>query len=413
MAGGEGSFSRWAREPAVTAVLALGITQICAWGTTLYALGILGEPIAKDLGWSRSFTFGGLTVGLLVASLISTRVGKAIDRFGGQRVMAIGAIVSALGLVVLGLATTKAHYVAAWVVLGVAMRLSLYDAAFPSLVQVTPSRGRLAISALTLFGGFASTVFWVIGHWINQAHGWRTAIFVYAAVNLLICLPLNWYGLARRETSQEPEASQASTGAAKPTSTGVIAPHLRFRAMLLFGVVMAASGTAMGVLASHLVTVIASSGVGLDTAVWLAALKGVAQVAGRAADMAFGQKLHPITTARISLVFFPLSFLVLIFGGASFLSALLFTMLIGISNGLVTIVRGALPLALFGTEGYGAILGKLAVPYLVCNALAPLGFAALTDWLGQSAGIAFLVIVGTIAWLTMEVMAAWFSRQSV
>src|SRR5262245_44270092 len=161
----------WLRQPATHAVFALGITQIIAWGTSLYALGVLGKPIAADTGWSQSLVFGGLTVGLLASGAVSAFVGRTIDRRGARATMAIGSIVMAVGLVLLSLVTDPYAYLAVWVLLGVAMRLSLYDAAFAALVQVTPTRGRRAISYLTLFGGFASSIFWPIGHALNGAVG--------------------------------------------------------------------------------------------------------------------------------------------------------------------------------------------------------------------------------------------------
>src|SRR3954453_20812643 len=139
----DGAGSRLAgllRDPAPHAVLALGIPQICAWGTTLYALGVLGKPIAADTGWSQSLVFGGLTVGLLVSSVVSAYVGRLIDRRGGRAVMSIGSILAAIGLVALSQVSDPYAYLAVWAFLGLAMRMTLYDAAFAALVQVTPSR---------------------------------------------------------------------------------------------------------------------------------------------------------------------------------------------------------------------------------------------------------------------------------
>src|SRR5581483_631582 len=152
--------SAFLRDPVTHAVVALGFTQIIAWGTTLYALGVLGKPIAADTGWSQSIVFGRLTVALLVSGAGSTTVGRWIDEHGGQLVMSAGSVLIALGLVLLSRVRQPYAYLAAWAFLGLAMRMNLYDAAFAALVQVTPSRGRRAISYLTLFGGFASSVFW-------------------------------------------------------------------------------------------------------------------------------------------------------------------------------------------------------------------------------------------------------------
>ena len=398
------------RHPATHAILALGITQICAWGTSLYALGVLGKPIAADTGWSQSLVFGGLTVGLLVSSAVSPYVGRLIDRRGGQAVMSIGSIVMAVGLVLLSLVTAPYAYLAVWALLGIAMRMSLYDAAFAALVQVTPSRGRRAISYLTLFGGFASSVFWPIGHALNAEYGWRSTLLIFAAINLVVCLPLHWLGLARRETAEHAAQVQAEAGAA-----GTAEPPLegtpRLVAMVLFSLIVAASAVVFGALAVHLVPILEAAGLAGAVAVGIASLKGVAQVAGRIWDLTLARKWHPIDVGRVSVAFIPLSFAVLMLGGGNFAAALAFTLLFGISNGLVTIMRGAVPLALFGPKGYGEVLGILATPYLLLGAVAPAAFALIVERWGYSAGEAVLLGAGALSLLSMEIMARWYRRR--
>ena len=224
---GASAWGAFARDPATHAVVALGFTQIIAWGTTLYALGVLGKPIAADTGWSQSLVFGGLTIALLVSSAASTTVGRLIDARGGRQIMCAGSVLIAVGLVALSQVTHPYAYLAAWAFLGLAMRMSLYDAAFAALVQVTPSRGRRAISYLTLFGGFASSAFWPIGHALNGAYGWRTTLLVFAAVNLAICLPLHWLGLARRES--DVRAIPAATATADTASSAIGSATRRYR----------------------------------------------------------------------------------------------------------------------------------------------------------------------------------------
>ena len=199
----------------LAAVCALGITQITAWGTSYYCLGVLAGPIATDTGWSRSLVYFGFTAALLAMGLVSTSVGRAIDRYGARAVMTLGTLLVSAGLFALSLVRTEAAYLAVWVFLGVGMRLCLYDAAFAALVQVVPSRGRLAISYLTLFGAFASTVFWVIGHYLNDAAGWRQTLVIFAVINLVVCLPLNWFGLARRETAGADAAAASAVQASR------------------------------------------------------------------------------------------------------------------------------------------------------------------------------------------------------
>jgi MFS family permease len=399
---------RWLAAPTGTAICALGMTQIIAWGTTLYALGVLGAPIAEETGWSRGLVFAGLTAGLLASGAASTHLGRAIDRHGARVIMCAGSGLSALGLWLLSLVTDPFAYLAVWLLLGLAMRMTLYDAAFAALVQVTPTRGRRAISYLTLFGGFASSVFWPIAHWLNAGYGWRTTLFVFAAINLFVCLPLNWWGLARREPTAERPLEPAADNAA--ASDAVLEGPPRTIAMLLFGLVMSTTAFVIGAMAAHLPAVLEASGLSAAVAVTLASIKGVAQVAGRIADILFGQKLHPVDLGRLSIWLLPSSFLVLMAGGASFWAALTFTLMFGVANGLVTIVRGAVPLALFGPTGYGAILGILATPYLVMNALAPTLLAVVIDLAGYPAAEAMLLVAGLLAAAAIEVMAAWHRR---
>jgi hypothetical protein len=408
--GAPSAWSAFARDPAAHAVVALGFTQIIAWGTTLYALGVLGKPIAADTGWGQSLVFGGLTIALLVSSAASTTVGRLIDTRGGRQIMSVGSVLVAIGLVALSQVTHPYAYLAAWAFLGLAMRMSLYDAAFAALVQVAPSRGRRAISYLTLFGGFASSVFWPIGYELNANYGWRTTLLVFAAINLCVCLPLHWFGLAHRD------AEIVAADAAAPAAAAVPAdPPLQGTArtigMVLFGLIGAATAVVFGALAVHLVPILEATGLALATAVFLASLKGFAQVAGRIWDLTLARKWHPMSVGRVSVAFLPLSFLVLMLGGADFLTAFAFTLLFGISNGLVTIVRGAVPLTLFGAKGYGAVLGILATPYLLLAALSPAAFALVVERWGYGVGEAIMLGAGLVSFLAMEVMALWYRRQ--
>jgi MFS family permease len=399
------------RDPAAHAVVALGVTQIIAWGTTLYALGVLGKPIAADTGWSQGLVFGGLTVGLLTSAAVSAVVGRLLDRHGGRAIMSIGSIVMAFGLVLLSQVTHPYTYLAVWVLLGIAMRLCLYDAAFAALVQVTPSRGRRAISYLTLFGGFASSIFWPIGYALNGAVGWRQTLLIFAAMNVAICLPVHWVGLARREVVAQLDPTP-SAGNSAPIAAATLEGTSRTIAMALFSLIVAASAVVFGALAVHLVPILQATGLAAASAVLLASLKGVAQVVGRLWDLTLARAWHPIDVGRVSVACIPLSFLVLMLGGANFWAALIFTLLFGIANGLVTIMRGSVPLALFGPAGYGEVLGVLATPYLLLAAIAPWAFALVVEHYGYGVGEAILLGAGALSLAAMEVMALWYRRLS-
>jgi MFS family permease len=393
----------------VGAVVALGITQITAWGTSYYCLGVLAAPISQDTGWSRGFVFLGFTVALLAMGLVSSTVGRAIDRHGGRAVMTLGTVLVSAGLLALAHVRSETVYLAVWAFLGVGMRLCLYDAAFAALVQVAPSRGRKAISYLTLFGAFASSVFWVLGHALNEQVGWRQTLVLFALINLVVCLPLHWLGLARRETADfaAPDAGAGAAAVDGPPLEG----RVRSVAIVLFALIMSLNGFVFGVISVQLVSLLEAAGLATAAAVWVASMKGVAQFAGRVIEIVFGRNLRAITVGRIAVGVLPPSLLLLLAGTGSLPIVVAFTLIMGASQGVITIVRGAVPLALFGAKGYGAVLGVIATPVLVVNAASPTAFAWVVDRWGWGTGRVALLISCSAAWLAMELMSRWYERR--
>src|SRR5687768_3502143 len=387
------------------AVVALGITQITAWGTSYYCLGVLAGPISRDTGWSRGFVFLGFTVALLTMGLVSSTVGRMIDRHGGRAVMTLGTVLVSAGLFALAQVHGHAAYLAVWAFLGLGMRLCLYDAAFAALVQVAPSRGRTAISYLTLFGAFASSVFWVVGHALEAQVGWRQTLVLFAAINLVVCLPLHWFGLARRERAA-PGPGPAAAADASPDGPP-LEGRARSVAIALFALIMSLNGYVFGVISVQLVPMLEAAGLATATAVWVASLKGVAQFAGRVVEITFARNLRAMSVGRIAVGVLPPSLLLLLAGTGSLPLVLAFTLLMGASQGVITIVRGAVPLALFGARGYGAVLGVIATPVLVVNAASPTVFAWIVDRWGWGPARVSLLVSCSAAWLAMEVMSRW------
>jgi MFS family permease len=400
---------RWRSDPLVLSVNALGITQITAWGTSFYCLGVLAKPIANETGWAISTIFLGFSVALVVMSLISTSVGRLIDRMGARAVMSIGTVIVSAGLLGLSQVRDVATYLAAWAVLGVGMRCCLYDAAFAALVQAVPSRGRLAISYLTLYGAYASTVFWVIGHYLNEAHGWRGTLIIFAAINLAVCLPLNWLGLSRRERATEPATEPAAAKAAEASPDGpLLEGRLRIVGIALFALIMSLNGFVFGVVSLQLVPLLEAAGLAGATAVWVASLKGHGQFAGRLVEIFFGRNLRAMTVARIAIGVLPPALLLLMVARGELWLLVTFTLLLGASQGVITIVRGAVPLALFGTEGYGAVLGLIATPILLVNAFSPTLFALIVDQVGWQNSLYALLACSILTWLAIELMSRWY-----
>jgi MFS family permease len=395
-------------DPMMRAVLALGLTQITAWGTSYYCLGVLAGPISRDTGWSRGFVFLGFTVALLAMGLVSSAVGRAIDRRGARAVMTLGTALVSIGLFALSQVRSEAAYLVVWAFLGVGMRLCLYDAAFAALVQVAPSRGRKAISYLTLFGAFASSVFWVVGQALNERVGWRQTLVAFALINLAVCLPLHWFGLARRESDRVGEPAVAS--AASPDGPPLNGATRRI-AIALFALIMSLNGFVFGVISVQLVPVLEATGLATAAAVWVASLKGVAQFGGRVVEIVFARNLSAMTVGRIAVGILPPALVLLLTGTGSLPLVIAFTLLMGASQGVITIVRGAVPLALFGAKGYGAVLGLIAMPVLVVNAVSPTLFAWIVERWGWETGRVALLLSCSAAWLAMELMARWYERQ--
>jgi len=407
MTDSQAGWRRWRSDPLVVSVNALGIGQVTAWGTSYYCLGVLAKPIAAETGWAISTIFLGFSVALVTMGLISAWVGQLIDRIGARSVMSIGTVVVSAGLLGLSQVRDVASYMAAWLVIGVGMRCCLYDAAFAALVQAVPSRGRTAISYLTLYGAYASTVFWVIAHYLNTAYGWRGTLLIFAAINLVVCLPLNWLGLARREAA--PEATTA-----RPPERAQDGPALQGRVraigIALFALIMSLNGFVFGVISLQLVPLLEAAGLAGAAAVWVASLKGHGQFGGRLVEIFFGKNLKAMTVARIAIGVLPPALLLLMLARGELWLLVAFTLLLGASQGVITIVRGAVPLALFGAQGYGAVLGLIATPILLVNAFSPALFALIVDQVGWHNALYVLLACSILTCLAIELMSRWYER---
>jgi predicted MFS family arabinose efflux permease len=363
------------------AVPVLGVTQILSWGTIFYTPVLIVPLIAAERGWSMSFAMGGFSVGLLAAGLSAPYVGRSIDRFGGHVVMTIGSLVGALGLVLIGLAADRVSYLAVWVVLGVAMAANLYDSAFATLGRVFGANARSPITALTLAGGFASTVSWPATHFLLEAIGWRGTYLVYAALLAFISAPLHAWALPRERFKAH--ATLPADGPAPPA----VLPTYGLPFILVAGAFATYAFVPSG-LSAHLLAIFARSGIDAGTVVWIGALFGPAQVGARLIEFTFGRNLHPLWVARFALSVLLCAFVMLALLGFSAPVAAAFALLFGGANGLVTITRGAVPLALFGASGYGRLMGRLAAPFLLVQASAPLVMAFVVDRASDPAALA-------------------------
>ncbi len=363
------------------AIPVLGVTQILSWGTIFYTPVLIVPLIAADRGWSIAFAMGGFSVGLLVAGLVSPWVGRSIDRYGGHVVMTFGSLIGALGLVLIVRAANPVAYIAVWMVLGIAMAANLYDSAFASLGRIFGAAARRPITALTLIGGFASTVSWPVTHFLLEGVGWRGTYLTYAVSLAVISAPLHALALPRSRAEAQPSARQETEAPVK-----VLPPYgLPF---VLVASAFASYAFVPSGMSANLLAIFARSGIDAGTVVWIGALFGPAQVGARLIEFAFGRDVHPLWVVRFALSALLCAFVLLAVFGISVVSAAAFALIFGGANGLITITRGAVPLALFGASGYGRLMGRLAGPWLLMQAAAPLVMAFVVERASDGAALA-------------------------
>ncbi|CAB3743320.1 hypothetical protein LMG1866_05851 [Achromobacter ruhlandii] len=377
------------------AVVCLGLTQLVGWGVTFYLIGALGPDMAADLGWDPATLYGGFSCAIVVMALVSPLAGRAVDRWGGHRVMPAGATLAAAGCVALAAAHGLPAYFAAWTLLGVGMRLCLYDAAFASLARAAGPTARRPMSQITLFGGLASTVMWPVGHALSGWLGWRGAVLAYGAL-ALATVPL-YLALPRaRYAAPVQAAGQGGAGLTRNASE-------RRLAGLLYAVIAMLTNFLAAGNAAHLIPLLAGLGLTKALAVNVAALWGVGQFASRLADVALGSRLHPLTLTLAVAALMPLGFVLALLSGGHLVALAAYALLYGACNGLLTIARGTLPLALFDFRSYGALVGALLIPSFLLTAAAPVAYAYVVERhgshaaMGISAGLATAILVAALA----------------
>jgi MFS family permease len=344
--------------------LVLGFTQTLAWATTYYIPAVIVGPAAATLHRSTTELLVGYSWSLLVAGLVSPRVGSWIDRHGGRGALATGTVVMAAGLLVLAAWPSLAGWYAAWTVIGAGMALGLYDAAFATIGRLLGLEARPAIIGVTLLAGFASTVGWPAGVALIHRFDWRTTAAIYAAVQLAVNLPLILALIPRA-----PPVAPAHVAAATAKSGG----SGGLLALLLLGTFFCTRAAISAVVSVHALTLLHGVGLTAAAAVGVAALFGPSQVFGRVLECVFARWIDPLTGSWMGAALLPLGVAALLLGGP----AVGFAVAYGMSNGILTISRGTLPMFLFGARGYATWLGRLALPQLLAQAVAPTAAAPL------------------------------------
>ncbi|QWG23156.1 MFS transporter [Bradyrhizobium sediminis] len=354
-------------------ILALGTTQTIAWASSYYLPAILAAPIARDLGLVPTFVFGALSGALVIAGLLGPRVGHAIDTFGGRGLLAISNGILAAGLLLLSFANGAFGLIAAWVVIGVGMGMGLYEAAFASLTRIYGTAARRPITGITLIAGFASTIGWPLTTWLDVEFGWRATCQVWALIHLILALPLNF--VLPRVGPLQPVMAEAQAPAVTKRSEAFTMTALAY--------VFAATGFVSSGLSAVLPTMLVQFGATPAAALFAGTLVGPAQVAARLVEAGWLARYHPLVSARLATLMTPVGVIALALGGP--LLAPVFAAFYGAGNGILTIARGTLPLALFGPQGFGRRVGVLSLPARATGALAPLAVGLMVEHLGTGA----------------------------
>ncbi|MEN9775932.1 MAG: hypothetical protein RL322_3002 [Pseudomonadota bacterium] len=416
-----------ARPPLGFAIASLGVTQIIGWGTSFYLPAIIAQPVSTSLEISGTVYLLAFSWCLLLAGLASRRLGRLIDRVGAAPVLAGGSLINALALTLHALADSSWMIWISWTLIGLCLRAVLYDGAFAALTALSGTQARRSISILTLMGGLASTVFWPIGGWLTEWSDWRTTLLIYAALNALVCAPLHWWGAGMLPSNRtEPGAVQPNppplqgtlpAASTEPDRTARDYEAFQTRATHLLAAALALHALISYALSTHLPALLQGLGLTGSAALLAASLMGPAQVLARIAELGVQRTVPALSITIPVFLLMPIAFvgfiaLPIVPTNQAALAGAAVVMIWGASNGLMTIIRGTLPVSLFGTANYGEMLGRLAAPSLYLGAIAPVWFGMVLTWVGPVGAAAILLGLSGLAVVLAARLVALARRQA-
>lgn len=388
-------------------VSALGITQIIGYGTLYYSFSILAPQIAADLSISLEQVFAVFSLSLFIGGLSAPVIGKQMDKMGAATVLTIGSVLSALTLVFCAWSPSVAAFAVGIILLEVSSGMVQYQAAFAALVENDPKTASRNITYLTLIAGFASTIFWPISATLLDIITWREIFLVFAALNLAVCIPLHFWIMRQGKAIKANGVRQA-----REHFVGAIPFENRRRAMVVVSAAFAILGFTLASILAHMVPMLSTLGLG-TAAVVVGALFGPAQVLSRLINMVFGTRLSPPMLAVISAALMVGGIVVLGITGNSLPGAVAFAICLGLGSGINSIAQGSLPLYLFGSEGYGAVTGKMAAARLAAGAAAPFAFAAAMGQVGIEMSLFATAALGAIGIAAFASVAAWTKKEAI
>lgn len=351
--------------------IALGFSQLINWGVSFYLLGAFGPAMVRDLSWSVQQVFAGLSVAMIVMGLISPLAGHLMERFGGRTLMRAGTLLNAASCVLLAnCQSSLLVYYLIWMMFGIGMRLSLYDALFAILAKRAGEQARSTMVHITLLGGLSSSVFWPLGNGLQAYMGWRQGLIVYAALSLISLGLLQLVPAKATPLDTKPTSVLPGPGRPLPVSN-----------QWLFGLGVALVGALSAGLAPQFPEVLTSLGAPIS----LVALWGIGQTCARMVQGLLGQSISALSLNLWVGLGLPLCFAMALLSAGNVLLAGLFVLGYGALNGLSTLLRASLPFELFAPGEYARLIGKLVAPGFIVSAFAPWYFAAVREHWGDRA----------------------------
>lgn len=376
-------------------ISALGAAQICSWGTLFYGFPLIAEAMRTDLGWSKTELYGAATCGMLLAGLAAYPVGAGIDRGHGRFLMAGASVAAGLLLAAWSQVTSLVAFYAVLAVLGCMQAATLYEPAFAVIARrVGPLGARKGITALTLWGGFASTVFIPVIQFLIDTQGWRGALLGMAAVNAIICGGL--YFLAIDPAKDAPSRILLPDEAAPLAGRAAVAAAMHKPAFWGLMLAWISYAAAFSSLTYHFYPLLLERGLDSSGVVMVLAVIGPAQVAGRVMIRAFAAEAPVRKLGSAIVIVFPLAVIGFAYAPAQVAVIALIAAFYGAANGMITIVRGLAVPEMVTREAYGAVNGSLVAPMNIMQAIAPLAAAMIWQASGGYGAVLAVIFAGAL-----------------
>jgi MFS family permease len=372
----------------------LSLAQLITWGSVFYTFALLLEPVERELGLTRAQSSLAFSLALLAEGVFAYPVGRWIDQGHERLAITGGSLLVGTCLLLHSAVHSALGFYAVWTGLGAGLAATLYNPVFSVVTRRFPSGYRRAIITLTFLGGLASTVFIPLSAWLIRAIGWREALWVLAALQLLVCVPLHAVQLRGAPPAPPPRPHAAGTDS-RAASTLI---YLRSPPFLLIGVFVVCMMGVTAALPPHMISLL--RGYGLDEA-WVIAIPaaiGVFQVLGRLLLFFFEHHFDVHLANRLIPTLIPLGLAALLAGAGHSWVALLFVLFYGVGNGMMTIVKGTAIAQYVNREHVASLNGALGLPTALARAIAPLLLGVL--W-SREAGYAW----GLWLLLTMSIAA--------